>query len=77
MAGSTGQLDAWVDDLIEDVYQQVDQHVGGGADQDDALGDGEIMPQDGFDRQFADAVPGEDVFDDESPAEQARQSAGR
>src|SRR5262245_43925384 len=53
-----------------DVDHEVDQYVGSAGQEDEALHDGDVTVQDHVDRQPSQALAGEHVLDDDTPAEQ-------
>ena len=55
---------------VEHVDDEVDEHVGDGEDDDAALHDEEVAPEDGLDGELAHAGEGEDHLDDDGAADE-------
>src|SRR5687768_17277330 len=62
--------DARVEVHVGEVHREVDEHVGAREDQDHALDDRVVAPQDGIHGEAADARDGEHGFGDDRAADQ-------
>src|SRR5438552_9570063 len=60
--------DAWIEEHVAQVYREVDQHVGRGKHQHDALDDRVVAAQDRVHREASDAGEGEHRLGDERTA---------
>src|SRR6476646_5224651 len=64
---------AWIDDGVQDVRQQLAHKRQNGKQQNQAHDCGIVVLANGFEEQAAHAGPGEDLLDDDRPAEHQRQ----
>src|SRR5262245_50111606 len=66
--------DARVEEDIQDVDEEVQQHVDARDDQDAALDHRIVAPHDGIDREAADAGEGEDALRHDGAADEEREA---
>src|SRR6202030_4289635 len=73
-AGATAisVADARIEQSVADVDREIDQHIGGREQQDDALDDRVVAAQDGIDGEPADAGDGEHRLGNDDAADKAR-----